>query len=128
MNETINTLYLRRSIRDYEERLVEEYILDEIMKAGTYAASARNSQSSIIIHVKDEQIRLKIKEPANPPIAPSTVFLGLIEGISLLRPNFKPTAYARVSESHAVTKINHMIYSPYSNLRTRITWAKNTLT
>ena len=62
MNETINTLLLRRSIRDYEGKLVDECILNEIMKAGTYAPSARNSQSSIIIHVKDEKVRMKIKE------------------------------------------------------------------
>ena len=62
MNETINTLYTRRSIRDYEEMQVNEEILNEIMKAGTYAPSARNSQSSIIIYVKDENVRLKIKE------------------------------------------------------------------
>ena len=37
-----------------------------------------------------------------PPIAPSTVFLGLTSGISLFLPNLRPKAKASVSESQAV--------------------------
>lgn len=62
MNETINTLKLRRSIRDYSETKVNEEILNQIMQSGTYAPSARNSQSSIIILVKDVNISNKLKE------------------------------------------------------------------
>lgn len=62
MNDTIKTIIERRSIRDYEQQLVNKDILNEILKAGTYAPSARNSQSSIIILVEDEIVKNKLKE------------------------------------------------------------------
>lgn len=62
MNDTLNTLYNRRSIRSYESKKVDKEIINEILKAGTYAPSARNMQSSIIIVVNDNQVHKKLVE------------------------------------------------------------------
>lgn len=51
MNETIKNILERRSIRKYQERSVEESLLNEVVKAGTYAPSGMNKQSAIILVV-----------------------------------------------------------------------------
>ena len=48
-----------------------------------------------------KKARLKSIVITIPPIAPSTLFFGLIFGASLCLPNFLPTKYANVSLSHA---------------------------
>ena len=61
MNETINTLIKRRSVRSYLDKPVEKEKLDEILKAGTYAATASGKQSPtmILITNKDEVAALE---------------------------------------------------------------------
>ncbi len=57
MNETINTLIKRRSVRSYLDKPVEKEKLDEIIKAGTYAATASGKQSpTMILITKKEEI------------------------------------------------------------------------
>src|SRR4051812_49300596 len=41
---------------------------------------------------------------ASPPSAPSTVFPGLTDGMSFLRPINRPTAYAPLSDAHVVSR------------------------
>ena len=41
MNEVLNNIYTRRSIRKFKEQDVPKDLVDEIVKAGTYAPSAR---------------------------------------------------------------------------------------
>lgn len=60
MNESINTILTRRSVRNFKSDPIPDAILDEIVKAGTYAASGRNLQSTIIIVVKNPELRNKI--------------------------------------------------------------------
>ncbi len=57
MNEVVNTLLSHRSIRKYEERPVEEEILDQIVKAVQAAPNWVNLQHVSIIAVKDETRR-----------------------------------------------------------------------
>ena len=45
MNEVLQTIYTRRSVRSYEAEPVPEAVLQEIVKAGIYAPSAMNQQS-----------------------------------------------------------------------------------
>lgn len=45
MNETIKNICTRRSVRAYQPTPVEQATLDEILKAGLYAPSARNTQN-----------------------------------------------------------------------------------
>lgn len=57
MNETMNTLLTRRSIRRYKKDPIPEEVLDQILKAGTYAPTGKNMQSPIILAVTDRTLR-----------------------------------------------------------------------
>ena len=57
MNETLKTLKERRSCRSYKPDPIPEEILDQILEAGTYAATGMNRQSPIMIAVTDKKTR-----------------------------------------------------------------------
>ena len=54
MNETVKRMITRRSVRKFKSDMIPKEIIDEIITAGTYAASGRNSQSPIIIAVTNK--------------------------------------------------------------------------
>lgn len=56
-NSTIKDIISRRSVKKYQDRAVEKELLEEIVKAGTYAPTGRNSQSPIIIAVTNKKMR-----------------------------------------------------------------------
>lgn len=63
MNETIQNIITRRSIRAYDKnRQVEKEKLDKILEAGTYAASGMGAQSPLIIVVQDKKIREQLRK------------------------------------------------------------------
>ena len=53
MNETLHTLKTRRSVRAYLSKQVKEEQLQQILEAGTYAATGRGLQSPIMVVVQD---------------------------------------------------------------------------
>ena len=55
MESTIKDLLERRSCRKYRKEQIREEELDIILKAGTYAPSAKNLQSSIIVAVQNRE-------------------------------------------------------------------------
>ena len=57
MNETLKTLAERRSCRSYKPDPVPAEILDQILEAGTYAATGMGKQSPIMIAVTDRETR-----------------------------------------------------------------------
>ena len=57
MNETLKTLIERRSCRSYKSDPVPADILDQILEAGTYAATGMGRQSPIMIAVTDQKTR-----------------------------------------------------------------------
>ncbi len=57
MNETIQTILQRTSTKSYKSDPVPQEILDEIIKAGTYAATGRNKQAPIILAITNKQVR-----------------------------------------------------------------------
>ena len=57
MNETLKTLEERRSCRSYKPDPVPAEILDQILEAGTYAATGMGRQSPIMIAVTDKKVR-----------------------------------------------------------------------
>ena len=57
MNETLKILTERRSCRSYKPDPVPAEILDQILEAGTYAASGMGRQSAIMIAVTDKKTR-----------------------------------------------------------------------
>lgn len=62
MNETIKTIVSRRSIRSYLPDKISQEKLDEILKAGTYAATGMGMQSPIIVAVTNKEVRDKLSK------------------------------------------------------------------
>ena len=62
MNETLKTLKERRSCRSYKPDPVPAEILDQILEAGTYAATGMGRQSPIMIAVTDKKTRDRLSE------------------------------------------------------------------
>ena len=60
MNESLKTLIERRSCRSYKQDPIPAEILDQILEAGTYAATGMGKQSPIMIAVTDKETRNKL--------------------------------------------------------------------
>ena len=57
MNETMQNILTRRSIRQYKPDPVPRELIDQVVLAGTYAPTARGMQSPIILAITDKEIR-----------------------------------------------------------------------
>jgi len=57
MNETLKNLLERRSCRSYRPDPIPEDVLNQILEAGTYAATGMGRQSPIMIAVTDKAVR-----------------------------------------------------------------------
>ena len=57
MNEAMNVLYERRSIRRYKPKQISREELDAVLKAGVCAASGKNLQSAVMVAVQDKETR-----------------------------------------------------------------------
>ncbi len=53
MNDTLQVLKKRRSVRAYEERPVARALLEEILEAGLYAPTGRDNQKVVMVVVED---------------------------------------------------------------------------
>lgn len=62
MNEVIEMMKTRRSIRKFKPEALPDEIIEQIAEAGTYAATGKNLQSPIIIAVTNKKLRDKISE------------------------------------------------------------------
>lgn len=60
MNEVIENIKTRRSIKKYKKDRIPKEILDKIIEAGTYAPSGKGRQSPIIVAVTNEKVRDKL--------------------------------------------------------------------
>ena len=73
MNETMQTILHRRAIRRFDERQIDEELLQQILQAGLYAPSAGGKQGVIFAVCQDKEVneRLgKIKRAnSNPHMA-----------------------------------------------------------
>ena len=59
-NETLHTLETRRSCRAYKPQQITEEELAAVLRAGTYAPSAKNLQSARIVVVQDAAARARL--------------------------------------------------------------------
>ncbi|MBQ0114616.1 MAG: nitroreductase [Bacteroidales bacterium] len=57
MNSVIENMITRRSVRNFSDRPVPQELIEEIVKAGTYAPTGRNRQAPIIIAVTNKEMR-----------------------------------------------------------------------
>lgn len=62
MNEVIEAIKTRRSVKSYKPDMVPEDVLERIIEAGTYAASGMNRQAPIILAVTDKKLRDQLSE------------------------------------------------------------------
>lgn len=62
MCEVLEKLKSRRSIRKYKPDAIPQDILDQIIKAGLYAANGMGYQNTIIVQVTNKDIRDKISK------------------------------------------------------------------
>lgn len=60
MNEVMNTILHRRSIRRFDSRQIEESALQEILQAGLYAPSAGGRQGVIFVVCQDREINERL--------------------------------------------------------------------
>lgn len=75
MNEVLNCLETRRSVRSYRPEQIPAEVLDAILKAGTYAASGMGKQAAkIVVLQKPEDIaeleRMNAEVLGNPEAKP----------------------------------------------------------
>ena len=57
MNEVLNSIKTRRSIRAYQDTQVPDELLDQVLEAGLYAASGMNNQQVVMVAVRDKETR-----------------------------------------------------------------------
>ena len=57
MNEILNSLLSRRSVRSYTDEQVPDNLLDQVLTAGLYAASGMNTQGCVAVAVRDKETR-----------------------------------------------------------------------
>lgn len=62
MNEAMNNILTRRSCRKYKPDMIPQDVLDEILKAGTYAATGHGTQNPVIIAVTNKELRGKLSK------------------------------------------------------------------
>lgn len=60
MNEVLKSLETRRSIRSYQTEQIKEEELQQVLRAGTYAATGMGRQSPVMVVVQDPATRNKI--------------------------------------------------------------------
>ena len=62
MNETMQTMLSRKSVKSYKSDPVPQELLDQIIQAGLYAPSGRNKQAAIILAVTNKEVRDKLSK------------------------------------------------------------------
>ena len=60
MNTTIKDIITRRSVKKYQDRQVPTELIEQIVKAGTYAPTGMNRQSPIILAITNKEMRDRI--------------------------------------------------------------------
>ena len=62
MSEVLTKMQTRRSIRKFKPDMIPKEILEQIVTAGTYAATGRNIQSPIILAITNKDIRDRLSK------------------------------------------------------------------
>ena len=55
--EAMKNLLERRSIRKYKDTQVPDELLDQVLEAGLYAPTGRNTQNVVMVAVRDKETR-----------------------------------------------------------------------
>lgn len=57
MEDILNTIVSRRSVKKYKETMPSKEEIDKVIKAGMYAPSGKNMQAPIILAITNKQVR-----------------------------------------------------------------------
>lgn len=57
MQDILNTIVSRRSVKSYKSDIVPDELIEKVIKAGTYAPSGMNKQAPIIIAITNKEVR-----------------------------------------------------------------------
>lgn len=57
MNDILDIIESRRSIRKFKNQMIEPQLLEKVLKAGTFAPSGKNRQASIILAITNKEVR-----------------------------------------------------------------------
>lgn len=57
MNEVLQAIETRRSVRKYKSDPIPQEVLEQIVRAGTYAANGMGRQSAVIVAVTNRELR-----------------------------------------------------------------------
>lgn len=92
MNQTIQTMCTRRSVRRFKSEMVSKEIIERIVTAGTYAPTGRGKQSPIILAITNPKLRNQLSQ-MNANIMGTTIdpFYGAPVVLVVLADKTKPT-------------------------------------
>lgn len=62
MNTTIKDMVERRSCRSFKSEMVPKELIDQVIEAGTYAASSMGKQATRIVAVTNKELRDRISQ------------------------------------------------------------------
>ena len=62
MSDVLKKMKTRRSIRKFKPDMIPQEVIEQIVEAGTYAATGMNRQSPIIIAVTNKEMRDKLSQ------------------------------------------------------------------
>ena len=62
MNEVLKAIRERRSVRNYKSDPVPQELIEQVVQAGTYAATGMNRQSPIILAITDRAMRDRLSK------------------------------------------------------------------
>lgn len=65
MNEVMNALLKRRSIRKYEDKIVPDDLIQQIVEAGLYAPSSMGRQNAKIVVITNKALRDELSKVNN---------------------------------------------------------------
>ena len=106
IEQTLELLRSRRSIRQFEDKPVEKELIEKIIEAARFAPSAHNSQSTRYLVIQDRKVMERITELTTKFLARMLrLFLNPVTRIFFLRLSpvqkkeaFKPTVYIDIEE------------------------------
>ena len=93
MNAVIENMISRRSVKAYKPDMVPMELIEEVVKAGTYAPTGMNMQSPVIVAVVNKEVRDHLSR-MNAPImgTSSDPFYGAPVVLVVLADKNRPTA------------------------------------
>ncbi len=62
MNEVINSIIKRRSVKKFKDEMIPRETLEKILVAGTYAPTGLNRQSPIMVCITNKEIRDRLSK------------------------------------------------------------------